>query len=75
MGWLPSPKEPHPTLGPSGLELRGLRPLFSHPLSSNHDEYAPAKPLELSVFKLFIFTVVIVGNLVLYKRNRGPDLP
>jgi len=36
--------------------------VFSCPLSSN-TEYAPAKPLELSVFKLFIFTVVILRNL------------
>jgi len=44
------------------------------PLCSN-PEYAPAKPLELSVFKLFIFTVVIVRILAYNKRTRGPDLP
>ena len=73
-GWLLLPKNRIPALGPSGLEPRGLGPLFSRPLRSN-PEYAPAKPLELSVFKLFICTVVIVGNLALNERTCGPDLP
>jgi len=58
-GWMPPLQEPSSPL------LAGLEPLrrsLFTPLSSN-SEYAPAKPLELSVFKLFIFTVAIVGNL------------
>ena len=68
----PLPNNPIPAVGPSGLELRGLRPLSSRPLSSNPDEYASAKLLELSVFKLFIFTVVILGNLALNKKRMVP---
>jgi len=73
-GWLPLSKNPVPALGPSSLEPRDLRPLFSCPLSTN-PEYTSAKPLELLVFKLFIIcTLVIVGNLALNKRTHGPDL-
>jgi len=73
----PLPMNPIPALGPSGLEPRGLVSFgysFQAPISSN-PEYAAAKPIELSVFKLFIFTLVIVGNLSLNKRTHGPDLP
>jgi len=69
----PRPKNLTPVLCPSGLEPRGTRPLFT-PLSWN-PEYAPAKPLEISVFKLFMSTVVISGKSCLNKRTRDPDLP
>ena len=58
------PQEPCPRCWPFGPRYLGLWPLFSRHLSSN-PEYAPAKPLELSVFKLLVFTVVIVGEILL----------
>jgi len=54
------PKIPIPLSALAASNL--VAEVFSCPLSSN-PEYVPAKPLELSVFKLFMFTVVIMGNL------------
>ena len=65
----PLPKNPIPAVGPLRPRTSVSRPVSSDP------EYARAKPLELSVFKLFIFTVVIVGNLAFNRRTHGPDLP
>ena len=66
-----SPRTPSPLSTPRVSNL--VAEVFSRPLNSN-PEYARAKPLELSVFKLFICTAVIVGNFALNKRMCGPDL-